>query len=114
MIFKMHWIVEGSLFVFLTIYTVYRVTLVVVLKRVIEINEDIMLRIITISVFGVMASAVFCLIPGYKFNSVASRKLLSGHSSILVDSFSLLIWQVFPTIVFLTRDRGSKVGRRKL
>ena len=85
MIFKMHWIVEGSLFVFLTIYTVYRVTLVVVLKRVIEINEDIMLRIITISVFGVMASAVFCLVPGYKFNSVASAA--SKNNQTLVSVF---------------------------
>ena len=83
--FKMYWTVTGSVFLLMTIYTLYRVILVTVLKRVIEIDEDLMLRIITISVFGVMATTMICLIPGYRFNTIVS--VVSGHQ-IAVSVFS--------------------------
>ena len=70
--FKFFWIAEGSWLILFTIYTLYRVVLIVWLKRVIEINEDIILRIITVSVFGIMGYSIFCLVPGIKFNSVVS------------------------------------------
>ena len=81
----MYWMTEGSMFVLITIYTLYRVTLNIVLKRIIKINEEIILRSIIISVFGAMAIAMVWLIPGYRFNTIASAT--SSHQ-INVSVFS--------------------------
>ena len=83
---KLYWVIEGSIFVLMTIYTLYRVTLIAVLKRVVEINEDLMLRIITISVFGFVGYGVMSIVPGYRFNSVASA--VSGSQATRVSVYS--------------------------
>ena len=73
------------MFVLITIYTLYRVMLNIVLKRIIEMDEEIILRSIIISVFGSMATAEVWLIQGYRFNTIASAT--SGHQ-INVSVFS--------------------------
>ena len=76
-IYLAFFILDTCIFVLFTIYTVYRVTLIAVLNRVIEINEDLALRIITVSVFATISGTLFYTVTGYRFNTMPSA--ISGN-----------------------------------
>ena len=78
-VLRVYWAVEGAMLYLFTLYTIYRVMLIFVWKRIIEINEELALRIITMSVYGVTSTATFFMIPGHRFVSMTSAT--SGEST---------------------------------
>ena len=62
----------ASLAILSNVYSVYRLLQVVVWKRVIEINEGIAIRSITITIYCISAWLCGIMIPGLRFQSMSS------------------------------------------
>ena len=66
LMYQIYWTFRAAGIILFTVYTVYRLLLIMVWKRVIEINEELSIRIIKLSTYGICVTGSVYMIPGYR------------------------------------------------
>ena len=66
LMYQIYWTFRAAGCILFTVYTVYRLLLIMVWKRVIEINEELCIRIIKLSTYGICVTGSVYMIPGHR------------------------------------------------
>ena len=75
-----------SLFWFSNAYAIYRFMQIAVWQRVMEINEAVVMRTLTVSVYFTSVCYAFATMPGFRFTSMSSVLKQGGPVQVSVST----------------------------